>query len=71
MIRKHTGYLGDALFSGGKNTTVTGDDAEFTVDDDGIDEAELTERGAELIDLLRGMGTGIVLIGYQFIRGTS
>ena len=47
---------------------MSGNNTVVAVDDDRIDEAELTERGAKLIDLLRGMGTGIVLIGDQFVQ---
>lgn len=53
VVGKHTGNLGDAFLTGSKNTTMTGDYAEITVDNYRIDEAELTERGTELIYLLR------------------
>ena len=46
-------HLGDAFLFRRKNTTVTGNYAIVTVDNNGIDEAELTQRGAQLIDLLR------------------
>ena len=68
MIRKHAGYFFDTFLTGGKNTTVAGDDAKVTVDDNRIYEAELTEGGAELIDLLRRVCPGVVLVRYQFVQ---
>ena len=53
VIHKDTGHLGDAFLLGGKQTTVTGDDAIVTVDDDRIDKAEFPQRRAQLHDLLR------------------
>ena len=44
---------------------MAGDHIELPVDDDGIDKAELPEGRAELGNLLRGVGAGIVHIGYQ------
>ena len=44
---------------------VVGKNAIVTVDDDRIDKTELTERGAEFVDLLRRMGTGVIDIGNQ------
>ena len=67
VVSKYTRHLGDTLFTGSKNTTVTGDNAIVTVDDDGIDEAELSERGSELVDLGRRMCLGIVRIGDELI----
>ena len=69
VVGKDTRHLRNAFLLGGKNTTVTGNNAIVTVDDDRIDKAELTERGAELVDLLRRMGTGIVDIRYQLRDG--
>ena len=43
VVGKDTRHLRDAFLLGGKNTTVTGNNAIVTVDDDGIDKAELTE----------------------------
>ena len=43
VIRKYTRYLRDALFAGSENTTVTGDNAIVTVDNNRIDEAELSK----------------------------
>ncbi len=36
VVCKHTRYLGDSFLPGGKNTTMAGDDAIVTVDNDGI-----------------------------------
>ena len=69
VVGKDTRYLSDAFLLGGKNTTVTGNNAIVTVDDDRIDEAELSQRGAELIDLLRAVGPGVVDIRYQLRDG--
>ena len=62
MVGKHTGDLGDAFFLGGKNTTVTGNDAVVTVDNDRIDEAELPQGRTQLCDLLRRVGARVVHI---------
>ena len=69
MVGKDARHLGDAFLFGGKNTTVTGNYAIVTVDDDGIDEAELSQRGAELVDLLRAVCPGVVDIGNQLRDG--
>ena len=53
VVSKDARHLGDAFLLGSKNTTVTGNNAIVTVDDDGIDKAELTQRGTEFVDLLR------------------
>ena len=66
MVGKDTRHLGDAFLLGSKNTTVTGNYAMVTVDDDGIDETELTKGRAELIDLRRGVGSRVVDIGNEF-----
>ena len=71
MVGKDTRHLRDAFLLGGKNTTVTGNYAIVTVDDDGIDKAEFTERGAELVDLLRAVCPGIVDIGNQLCNGNE
>ena len=65
VVGKDARHLRDAFLLGGKNTTVTGNNAIVTVDDDRIDKTELTERGAEFVDLLRRMGTGVIDIGNQ------
>ena len=65
VVSKDARHFGDAFLLGGKNTTVTGNYAIVTVDDDGIDETELTERGAELVDLLRAVCPGVIDIGNQ------
>ena len=43
VVGKDARHLRDAFLLGGKNTTVTGNNAIVTVDDDGIDEAKLTQ----------------------------
>ena len=53
MVGKDTRHLRDAFLLGGKNTTVTGNYAIVTVNDNRIDKAELTERGTEFVNLLR------------------
>ena len=68
VVCKHARHFFDAFLTSRDSSAVSGDDAVVAVDDDGIDKTELTERRAELVDLHRGMGTGIVLIGYQFIQ---
>src|SRR5699024_9769201 len=60
MVSKDARNFLDAFFFGSKNTTVTSDNAKVTVDDDGINKAELPEGRAELRDLLRGVGSGVV-----------
>ena len=71
MVGKDTRHFGDAFLFGSKNTTVTGDNTEVTVDDDGIDETELTKRGAEFVYLLRGVGSCVVYIGYELRNGNE
>ena len=66
MVGKDTRNFLDAFFFGSKNTSMSGNHAIVAVDDDGVDKTELPERRAELGDLLRGVGAGIVHIGYQF-----
>ena len=67
MIRKHAGHLGEAFLLGGHQPAVTGDHAVVPVDDDRVDEAELPQRGPQLHDLIRRMGTGVVDIRNQFV----
>jgi len=69
VVGKDARHLGDAFLLGSKNTTVTGNNAIVTVDDDGIDKAELSKRGAELIDLLRAVCPGVINIGNQLRDG--
>ena len=49
VVGKDARHLRDAFLLSGKTTTMTGNHAIVTVDHHGIDEAELTERGAELV----------------------
>ena len=65
MVGKDARNLCDAFFLRRKNTTVAGDNAKVTVDDHGIDEAELSQRGAQLIYLFRGVGTRVIDIRHQ------
>ena len=65
MVGKHTGNLSDAFFLCRQDSAVACNHAIVTVDDDGIDKAELPEGRAELGNLLRGVGSGVVYIGYQ------
>ena len=58
-------------YSGGKNTTVTGNYTIVTVDDNGIYETELSQRGAELVDLLRAVCPSVVYIRYQLRNGNE
>ena len=44
---------------------MTCNDIVLTVNDDGIDKAKLPNGGSQLIDLLLGVGPGIVLIRNQ------
>ena len=71
MVGKDTRHFGDAFLLGGKNTTVTGNYAIVTVDDDRIDKTELTERGAELIDLFWAVCPGVVDIRHQLCNGNE
>ena len=66
VVGKDTRNFLDAFFFGSKNTSVSGDYIEIPVNDNGIDKSKLPEGRAELGDLLRGVGAGIVHIGYQF-----
>ena len=69
VVGKDAWHLVDTFLPGGKNTTVTGNYAIVTVDDNGIDEAELTQRGSELVDLLWTVSSGVVDIRYQLRNG--
>ena len=69
MVNENTGDIGDAFRFRCKHTSVSGDDAVVTVDDDGIDKAELPEGRAEFRDLLRRMRPGIVGVGYELADG--
>ena len=69
MVGKDARHLRDTFLLGGKNTTVAGNYAIVTVDDNGIDEAELPQGGAELVDLLRAVCSGIIDIGNKFADG--
>ena len=71
VVCKDTRHLSDAFLLGGNNTTVTGNYAIVTVDDNRIDEAELTKRGAELIDLLWAVCPGVVDIRHQLCNGNE
>ena len=71
VVGKDARHLGDAFLLGGKNTTVTGNNAIVTVNDNGIDEAELSKRGAELIDLLRAVCSCVVYIRHQLCNGNE
>ena len=55
MVHKYVGDFGNAFFLGG-DPAVSGYDVVIPVDDDGIHETELAQGGAELRDLLRGVG---------------
>ena len=65
VVGKDTRHFLDAFLLRRQDSSVACDHAIVTIDDDGIDEAELPERRAELSDLLRGVGAGVVRIGYQ------
>ena len=65
VVSKDARHLIDAFLLGGKNTTMTGNHAIVTVDNHGIDEAKLTERGAELVNLLRAVCPGVIDIRHQ------
>ena len=66
IIHEHTRHFLDAFFLGGHHTAMSGDDAVVLIDDDGIDETELPERRAELHNLFRGVGAGVIDIWYKF-----
>ena len=69
VVCKHTGNLSDAFLLCRQDSAVAGDHIKSPVDDDGIDKTKLPKGGAELRDLLRGVGAGIVHIGYQLSNG--
>ena len=64
VIHKHARNFLDAFFLGSHHSAVSGNDAIVTVDDNGIHKAELTQGGTQLCDLLWGVGSRIVDIGY-------
>ena len=59
MIRKNTRDFLDVFLSGSDNSAVSCNDIQLTVNDDRIYKAELSQTGTELIDLLRGVGSGM------------
>ena len=68
MVGEYAGDLPDTFFLRGKDTTVTGDNAVVTVDDNGIDKSELPQGGAQLVDLLRRVGPGVICVRHQFFQ---
>ena len=68
MVGEYAGDLLDALLLCSKDTTVTGDNAVVTVDDNRIDKSELPQGGAQLVDLLRRVGPGVIRVRYQFFQ---
>ena len=68
MVGEYAGDLPDTFFLRGKNTTVTGDNAVVTVDDNRIDKSELPQGGAQLVDLLRRVGPGVIRVRHQFFQ---
>ena len=55
-----------ALRLGSGNAPVTCEDATVLVNDDGIDEAELAQTAAQLVDLLRRMRPCVVRVWNEF-----
>ena len=67
VVNVDTRHFRDAFLLRRHQATVTCDDIVFPVDDDRIDEAELTQRGTELLDLLRRVGAGVVYIRDELV----
>lgn len=69
VVSKDARHFLDAFLLCRQDSAVACNHAIVTIDDDGINKTELPERRAELGDLLRGVGAGIVYIGYQLSNG--
>ena len=67
MLGKDARHALHTLRLGGGNTPMPCEDATLLVDDDGIDEAELTQTAAQLVDLLRRMRPCIVGIRHELV----
>ena len=67
MVGKHARNFLDVFFLRRHDPAVSGDHAIVAVDDDRIDKSKFTQRGAEFIDLFRGVGTRIIDIRHQFL----
>ena len=65
MVNEHTRHFRDAFFLRRKNTTVAGDYAIVTVDDNWIDEAELPKGRSQFCDLLRRVRPCVIYIWNQ------
>ena len=59
MLRKYARYFRQAFSFGGKHPPVSRDDIQLLIHDDGIDETELAERRAKLLNLLLVVGAGV------------
>ena len=66
VVGKHTRNFLDAFLLCRHYSAVACNHAIVAVNDDRVDKAELPEGGAELRNLLRGVGAGVVHIGHQF-----
>ena len=67
MVGIYTRHFLDAFLLRRHQATMTCDDIVFPVDDDRIDEAELTQRGTELLDLLRRVGASFVYLRDELV----
>jgi hypothetical protein len=57
--------LGVAEDLRGRDAAVAGDDLTVPVDQDGVGEAELFDRGGDLVDLPLGVGAGVAGVGLE------
>ena len=69
VVSKDTWYLLYVFLLCRQDSAVSHNHIKIPVDDGGIDKAKLLEGGAELRDLLWGVGAGVVHIGYQLGNG--
>ena len=60
VVGKDAGHLSDAFLFCCEDTPVARDDTVVTIDDDRVYKTELPQRGSELVDLLRGVGAGVI-----------
>ena len=65
IIYKHTRHFGDVLGLCSENSSVTCNNIEIPVDDNGIDKTKFPQRGTQLVQLLRRVRSGIVDVRYQ------
>ena len=71
MVHKYTWYFRDAFCLRSLNSTMTGKDVIFLVDNDRIDKSEFTQRRTEFQNLFFVMGSCVVGIWDELVNGNK